>query len=256
MFCMTHRPLRSATAALASASLLAASLVSTVASAQTDQGQYPPPPPGPQGQYPQQGPDNGQYPPPPQGPQGQYPQQGPDNGQYPPPPQGQYGQPDQGQYPQGQTPPPPPGMGQSYDAQAEQADQAYAQRYQAWAAQYCVNHQGQNTAAGAVVGGVFGALLGAAAAGPRHAGAGALVGGAVGAGTGAAIGASRSDPRCPPGYVVAPGAPAFAFAGPYSFGPPGYDPWVWAGGRWVYYPYRYWWWGHYGRPGYWRHRHW
>jgi hypothetical protein len=74
--------------------------------------------------------------------------------------------------------------------------------------------------------------------------------------------------------VVRQGAPAFAYAPapgyayPYPptvvAGPGWYNPWVWAGGVWVYQPYRYWYWNSrvYARPGYrpgpYRHpyRHW
>ena len=52
---------------------------------------------------------------------------------------------------------------------------------------------------------------------------------------------------------MAPGAPAFIYTGPYYdpalvYAPAWYNPWVWSGGRWVYYPYRYWYWYH---PAYW-----
>ena len=167
--------------------------------------------------------------------------------------------------PQGQYAPPPPGyeQGGSYDDRSEQADQEYAQRYSQWAAQYCVNRQNNNTAAGAIIGGVFGAALGAAAGG-RNPGAGAAVGGLLGAGTGAAIGSSSNvGGGCPPGYVIRGGAPAFYWGGPpvATWAPAWYNPWVWAGGRWVYHPYRYWYWQHrgYWRPGWrggvWHERH-
>jgi hypothetical protein len=164
--------------------------------------------------------------------------------------------------PQGQYAPPPPGYeqgGAAYDDQSQQADREYAAQYSQWAARYCVDQHNNNTAAGAIIGGVLGAALGAAAGG-RNAGAGALVGGALGAGTGAAIGASSSGgPGCPPGYVVVAGAPAFYWGGPpvATWGPAWYHPWVWAGGRWVYHPYRYWYWQHraYWGPG-WHARPW
>ena len=169
--------------------------------------------------------------------------------------------------PTGQYAPPPAGAqsGQSnYDDRAQQADRDYAERYSRWAAQYCVDQHNNNTAAGAIIGGVFGAVLGAGVGGHNPA-AGALVGGALGAGTGAAIGATASSNSCPPGYVVRVGAPAFVYAGPYyapafAYGPAWYRPWVWSGGHWVYYPYRYWYWFHrgYWRPGWvghpWRYR--
>ena len=110
-----------------------------------------------------------------------------------------------------------------------------------WSIHNCVNQHSNNVAAGAVVGGIFGALVGAAVAGPYAAGAGAAWGGAVGLGTGAAVAAS-SGAYCPNGYVVRAGALAsFAYGGPV-YAPPvayaaPYRPWVWIGGRWVYRPY-------------------
>jgi hypothetical protein len=187
-----------------------------------------------------------------------------DNG---PPPGGGYnnGPPPGGGYPsdsappQGQYAPPPPGyeQGGAYDDQSQQADQRYAAQYSQWAAQYCVDRHNNNVAAGAVIGGVLGAALGAAAGG-RNPGAGAALGGLFGAGTGAAIGSTSSPGGgCPPGYVIRAGAPAFYWGGPgvVAWAPAWYHPWVWAGGRWVYHPYRSWYWGHrgYWHPG-WRGR--
>ncbi len=163
--------------------------------------------------------------------------------------------------PQGQYAPPPPGAdSRSYDSQTQQYDRDYAARYSAWAAQNCIDRRHNNAAAGAIIGGVLGALVGSAAAGRHDRGGGAVVGGVLGAGAGAAIGSSSTDPRgCPPGYVVRDGAPGFYFAGPaYGpayWGPAWYQPWVWADGRWVYHPYREW---YYRHPGYWggrRHHH-
>jgi hypothetical protein len=165
--------------------------------------------------------------------------------------------------PAGQYAEPPPGTeeGSAYDDQAQQQDEAYADEYSRWAAQYCVS-QANNTAAGAVIGGILGAGIGAAVS--HNAGRGALVGGAIGAGTGAVAGAASTPGGCPPGYVIAAGAPAFAYGGPsVAWAPTWYRPWVWAGGRWVYHPYRHWYWAHraYWRPGWharpWRwHRRW
>src|SRR5665213_822709 len=95
------------------------------------------------------------------------PDQGYNNGQYDNsgPPSGQYGD---AAPPQGQYAPPPPGYDNgaaAYDDQSQQADQDYAQRYSSWAAQYCVDQRNNNTAAGAIIGGVFGAVLGSAIAG-------------------------------------------------------------------------------------------
>jgi hypothetical protein len=161
--------------------------------------------------------------------------------------------------PTGQYAPPPVGSeasGSGYSDQAQQFDRDYADRYSHWAAQNCVD-QRNNTAAGAVIGGVLGAVLGANAAGHGARGAGAVVGAALGTTTGAAVGANASPAAaCPPGYVVRAGAPAFTYDGPGSapelvYGPAWYQPWVWVDGRWVYSPYRYWYWHNdaYWRPG-------
>lgn len=148
--------------------------------------------------------------------------------------------------------PPPEGYdryrGRDYDSApyARQEDQRYAESAQRWAAENCVD-QRRNEAAGAVIGGVLGALIGSSVAGRHDRGAGAVVGGTMGAMAGAAIGASSTSPGCPPGYMVRPGAPPFAapvFTGGYYYAaPPGYRPWIWTGGRWAYRPYpyhRYW----------------
>jgi len=179
---------------------------------------------------------------------------------YGPPPGGD----DQGP-PQGQYAEPPQGyeQGGDYDDQSQQQDEAYAQSYSEWAARNCVS-QANNTAAGALIGGILGAGIGAATS--HNAGRGAAIGGAIGVGAGAVAGSASSAGGCPPGYVVAAGAPAFYFAGgPYvAWAPAWYRPWVWTGGRWAYHPYRYWYWRHnaYWRPGWrgghphWRRRHW
>jgi hypothetical protein len=225
---------RSATTGLVLASISAAALLgeATVASAQPYDQAPPPgydqnqPPPGyDQNQPP---PDYGQNPPP----------QGYDEG----PPPG-YGPP-QGQYA------PPPGSAGSYDSQQQQYDQDYAARYSAWAARYCIDRRNNNVAAGSIIGGVLGSIIGSGIAGRGNHFAGAVVGGAVGATAGGAIGASSSSTYgCPPGYVVAAGAPAFAYGGPVAVGPGWYNPWVWYGGQWTYRPYRSW---YYRHPGYWR----
>ncbi|HEY4114892.1 MAG TPA: hypothetical protein VGM17_12630 [Rhizomicrobium sp.] len=171
-----------------------------------------------------------------------------DSGDYGPPPGGndQYGPP-QGQYAE---PPPGSDQGGEYDDQSSQQDEQYAQAYSDWAAQNCVD-QANNAATGAVIGGILGAGIGAATS--RHAGHGALVGGAIGAGAGAVAGSASGQGGCPPGYVIRGGAPGFAFAGgPYvAWAPAWYHPWVRVGGRWVYHPYRSWYWHHraYWRPG-------
>ncbi len=161
--------------------------------------------------------------------------------------------------PPGQSAPPPANTGQSYNGQQQQADRDYAQRYAAWAAQSCVDQRNHNVAAGALVGGVLGAIAGSGVVGRGDHAAGAVVGGALGAGAGAAVAANASATACPPGYVVRADAPPFVYNGPYTgpdvvYVPAWYHPWVWVDGRWVYYPYRYWWWGH---RDYWGpRRHW
>lgn len=153
---------------------------------------------------------------------------------------------------------PPPGYNDGeayYDDQAQSYDRDYADRYSAWAAQNCVNQRNNNAAAGAIIGGVLGAVVGSNVSGRHNRTGGAIVGGAVGATAGASIGAnSGNGANCPPGYVVRAGAPAFYYGGPaYYAGPSWYNPWVFVGGRYVYHPYRYWYWNHkaYWKPG-WR----
>lgn len=196
-------------------------------------------------------------------PQGGYPNPPPPQGYSNPPPNSGYpGQQGGGQGysepapPQGEYAPPPSGSDQNggnYDDQQQQADAAYADAYARWSAQYCVN-QANNTVAGALIGGILGAGIGAAVT--HNPATGAAIGGAIGAGTGAVAGSSYGGGGCPPGFVVAAGAPAFVYAGPYyAWAPAWYHPWVWAGGRWAYHPYRSWYWAHraYWRPG-WRAR--
>lgn len=159
--------------------------------------------------------------------------------------------------PNGQYAPPPTGSeaaGSTYDPNAQDADRAYANQYSRWAARYCVDKR-NNEVAGAAIGGVFGALLGSGLAGRGAHVGGAVVGGALGATAGATIGAdAKPGAACPPGYVVAPGAPVFVYTGPQLppavvYGPNWYQPWAWVDGRWGYRPYRYWYWGH---RAYWR----
>ncbi len=166
--------------------------------------------------------------------------------------------------PPGQYAPPPPGaeaVGSVYGDRAQQSDRAYADQYARWAAQYCVDPR-TNASAGALIGGVLGAVLGSSIAGRGAHFGGAVAGGALGAAAGAAIGSeSARNAACPPGYVSAPGAPSFYYSGPayppeVIYGPAWYQPWVWVDGRWLFRPYRYWYWGHraYWRPG-WRPGH-
>ena len=177
----------------------------------------------------------------------------------PPAPQG---------YDGSQPPPPPPG----YSADATyapdpQADRRYEAYAEDWAQRYCVKSTG-NTAGGAVIGGLFGALLGSSVAGYHNRGAGALMGGIAGAAVGGAAGSAADNatsPGCPPGYVMRREAPAFVYDGygsNYYYAAPGwYRPWIFVDGRWNYRPYPYhsfyyrrYGWGHgYYRGGYRRH---
>ncbi len=167
--------------------------------------------------------------------------------------------------PRGEYAPPPQGYdrpGAVYDDRAQRYDRDYADRYSRWAADYCVDRRNDNTASGAVIGGVLGAIVGSGMAGRHDRGGGALLGGVLGAGAGAAIGSVSGgrEGGCPPGYYVRSGAPAFAYGGGgygVVVGPSWYNPWIWYSGRWVYRPYRYWYFnngGAYWRPG-WRPGH-
>lgn len=224
---------RSATTGAVLASISAVALLADAfaASAQPAPGYDQAPPSGYDQNQPPQGYDQG----PPPGYDQNQPPQGYDQG----PPPG-YGQgPPQGQY----APPP----GGAYNVQAQQYDRDYAARYSAWAAQNCVDRQHNNAVAGAIIGGVLGSVIGGGIAGRGEHFGGAVVGGAVGATAGAAIGSSSTDTRgCPPGYVIRAGAPAFYYGGPVVYGPAWYNPWLWSGGRWVYHPYREWYWRHRG----------
>ena len=173
---------------------------------------------------------------------------------------------DQGSY---NEPPPPPQQGyqggpynvpppQGYSADdraydqsqaARAADDRYSYAAEQWAAANCIAEHQNSTAAGAVIGGILGAIAGGAIAGPYDRGAGIVAGGALGAVTGGAIGSAQAsqNPNCPPGYALREGSPAF-YPGPIYGGvvyaaPGWYDPWVWYGGHWIYRPYpyhRYW----------------
>jgi len=245
---MSTRHLKSA-AGIGVAALLSASAIP--AGAQDQQGGYANPP-----NYGNSGPPPGDgYGPP------------PGNG-YGPPPGDEYGGQSGGAGgsapPPGQYAPPPQGEeqgGGAYEESQQQADAAYADAYSRWAARYCVDQRNNNTVAGALIGGVLGAGIGAAIT--HNPATGAVIGGAIGAGTGAVAGANSPAGGCPPGYVIAGGAPAFYYGSPYyAWAPAWYHPWVWGGGHWIYHPYRYWYWGHraYWHPGWragpyrWRYR--
>jgi hypothetical protein len=245
---------------LTASAVCAAMLVGTATEALA---QSAPPPdyqqPPPQGyQQPPQG-----YQQPPQG----Y-QQPPQGYQQPPPYQQGYQQP-----PQGYAPPPqgyqqqpyqdpalqpPPGY-TAEDAQRDasaaqrQYDSQYAAAAEAWSQANCVRQEQNRTAAGAIIGGVLGAVIGSSVAGRYDRGAGAIVGGGLGAVAGGAI-ANSSGPGCPPGFVLRGGAPAFAYAPPGAAvvvydAPTWYNPWIWYNGAWIYrpYPYHRYWGEHYRR---------
>ncbi|MGH6992598.1 MAG: hypothetical protein ACRED8_02025 [Caulobacteraceae bacterium] len=147
--------------------------------------------------------------------------------------------------------PPPPGYSSADEAQAESdearsEDDRYSYEAEQWAAHNCYRQRANNTAAGAVIGGLLGAVIGSGLSGRYHHAEGAFAGGAVGALAGGAIGSS-SSPECPPGYVLRAGAPAFApgpvYGGVIYTAPGWYDPWIWYGDHWIYrpYPYHRWW---------------
>lgn len=162
---------------------------------------------------------------------------------------------DDGPPPAGQTynVPPPPGYQGGPDAApaARAEDDRYAYEAEQWAARNCVAQRANDTAAGAVIGGILGAIIGGGLAGRYDRGAGVVTGGALGAIAGGAIGRSNAEqnPACPPGYGLAPGAqpfyPGAVFAEGVYVAPGWYDPWLWYGGHWIYRPYPYHrYWGH------------
>jgi hypothetical protein len=231
-------------------------------------GPYNGPPPPDYNGPPPQGYNDQQQPPPPGYNDQQQPPPGYNDQQPPPqgyndqePPQGYEGQPPQGQdQAQRYNVPPPAGYGpndynQDNSPQARQEDARYSYAAEQWAAQNCIQQQQNATAAGAVIGGIFGAFLGAGIAGHYNQGAGAVVGAGLGAVTGAAIGnaSAQSNPACPPGYALRAGAPGFY--APVVYAAPGwYDPWIWYGGHWLYrpYPYHRFYYGHaYGHGRHW-----
>jgi hypothetical protein len=235
---------RTVAASILSGTLMAAE----AASAQT----YPPQPYSQQPSQPQQQP----YPQQPPYPQQQQPySQQPPQG-YPQPPPPGYAQ-QQGGY-QDPALQPPPGYSQQ-DAQRDATpqqrdyDRAYAAAAEQWSTANCIRQEQNRTAAGAIIGGVLGAVIGSNLAGGRDRGAGAVIGGALGATAGGAI-ANNEGPGCPPGFVVRTGAPVFYYGPPPGAvvvydSPDWYNPWLWYDGRWVYrpYPYHRYWGEHYPR---------
>lgn len=142
----------------------------------------------------------------------------------------------------GRTPPPPP---QGYVSGGEDygADARYAADAENWARNNCVKSRG-NTGAGALVGGVLGAIIGGGLAGRHDTGVGMAAGAAIGAVGGAAVASStggETSPGCPPGYVVRGGAQTYAYVqSDYVYAAPAwYRPWVYVDNAWVYRPYPY-----------------
>ena len=160
--------------------------------------------------------------------------QGPQMSDLPPPPG----------YDGRDLPPPPPGYRVDGDPQAYQAaDQRYAEDAERWARQNCVKSQG-NVGAGALIGGIFGAIIGSGLSSRHDGGAGTFAGAAIGAVGGAAIasgtGSNETSPGCPPGYVVRRGASySYSTPGFYYAAPNWYRPWVFVGSEWAYRPYPY-----------------
>lgn len=100
----------------------------------------------------------------------------------------------------------------------------YRARRAEWERENCQAKKAGSTVAGAVFGGIAGALLGSALGGRGYRGTDAAIGGGLGAVTGAAIGSS-STPSCPAGYVYVPrgeyaGGPPPPPPPPYYYGPP------------------------------------
>ena len=242
------------------AKLIAAILAAGLALEATAAAAQPPPPPP--GYY--SAPPSGYGPPPGYPPQYGSPPQGYPSQAYPGQSYSQQGAPigspsGASAPPPGQYAPPPPGNeapGSVYDDRAQRSDRDYAERYSAWAQQYCMDKRANNSAAGAIIGGILGAVVGSNVSGRGSKTGGSIIGGALGAVAGSAIGrnAAETSGACPPGYYVRQGAPAFYYGGPPVYAGPGwYNPWFYDGGVWVYRPYRYWYWTHetYWRPG-WR----
>lgn len=256
---MQTKPTRPAAALVAMTLVAGLTLEATVAAAQ------PPPPPYDQRPYDQRSYDQQSYDqrsydhrpydqqPADQRPYDQRPSEEPGYGPQVAPPSGEYA-------------PPPPGyerQGAVYDDRAQRYDRDYADRYSRWAQQYCIDRRNNNKAAGAVIGGILGAVVGSNVSGRGSKTGGSIIGGALGAVAGAAIAGNSTDSSdCPPGYYVRSGAPTFyypppAYGPPVTYAPGWYNPWAFEGGIWVYRPYRYWYWTHdtYWRPD-WRPGRW
>ncbi len=128
---------------------------------------------------------------------------------------------------------------------------AYAEqqaRYAQWAAQNCASQHNNNATAGAIFGGVAGALMGFSLAGWAARGAWTLFGGTMGAALGSVVGSSTNNDACRNGQAAWAGT-AYG-PGPVAYAPPVYaagpawrpaptGPWVWTGDHWAHRPYGY-----------------
>ncbi|WP_223799935.1 hypothetical protein [Sphingomonas nostoxanthinifaciens] len=154
--------------------------------------------------------------------------------------------------------PPPPGYqtGSARYVQSERdrvEDDGYAAAAERWASANCIAERKDNATAGAVIGGLIGALAGTGLAGGHDQLPAAVLGAGAGAAAGSTI-ARNTSPGCPPGYLVRPAPQPFYPASPppsvVYVAPSWYDPWIWYGGHWLYrpYPYHRFWFDHH-----WRH---
>jgi hypothetical protein len=144
---------------------------------------------------------------------------------------------------------PPPGRFVQSDREREEDDR-YSREAERWAAENCIADRRSNIAAGAVIGGLIGALAGSGLAGRYDRAPATVLGAGAGAVAGSAI-ARNASPDCPPGFVVKAAPEPFYPPPVYPHvyvAPPWYDPWVWYGGHWIYRPYPY--------HRYWYKRHW
>lgn len=130
-------------------------------------------------------------------------------------------------------------------------DDLFSREAERWAAENCIAERRGNAAAGAVIGGLIGALAGSGLADGRDRGPAAVLGAGAGAVAGSSI-ARNSSPDCPPGYILRRDPQPF-YAPPFHptvvyVAPAWYDPWILYRGHWLYRPYPY--------HRFWHDRHW
>lgn len=147
--------------------------------------------------------------------------------------------------------PPPPGYkppsGRFVQSDRErEEDDRYSREAERWAAANCIADRRSNVTAGAVIGGLIGALAGSGLATRYDRAPAAVLGAGAGAAAGSTI-ARNASPDCPPGFVVKaapePFYPPPVYPHVVYIAPPWYDPWAWYGGHWIFRPYpyhRYW----------------